>query len=114
MRRLSRARLHAAVVTVVVLATGCAVALLLDQMYSAHRSQIEEVQAGMTKAEVTEVLGFFYDEIRAGESSKVDRVIQDKQWDAESVQIYRIAGSRDSVWIGYGPDRRVRYVWLDE
>lgn len=75
----------------------------------ADRTAASGIHQGMSRSQVVELLGVFYDEYRLGEYEDVDAVISDME-NADSitrVDCWRIAHSQVRFWVAFDSDDAV-------
>ncbi|MFA5251766.1 MAG: hypothetical protein WC454_04175 [Phycisphaerae bacterium] len=70
----------------------------------------------MTRSEVVESLGVFYDDSTPGQYADVDRIVAQMKNSKSIIHIcyWRIAHSRDMVWIGFDANGIVVSTYIEK
>jgi hypothetical protein len=88
--------------------------LYMETLYPDYATALA-VQPGMTRSEVVESLGVFYDGSTPGQYADVDSIVAQMK-NSESITYiccWRIAYSRDMVWIGFDDNEIVIATYVE-
>ena len=105
---MGRPKLRTVVAFALVAVPMCA-GLLVQERLHAGREAAAAIRTGMNRPEVVGLLGAFYDDCHPGQYADVDAtLLQMENREAISrVAHWRLAFSRDQLWVGFGDDGKV-------